>query len=420
MNNKHSFKLSDYNTSLYFYNRSDSRNDESHYKVLGILLDTLKEYGFATGSDKEVLERYSSIAKDHFEGVRNKLAFKSHRYPAGFEIKFFYDTERGQYDFDRLDKMPYITKLEFIKYIKMLQNKLIELGFKDETKDNYITPKDKIKARFVEAHWYPDIKDMNFKLSDLDGTTCESYNNKDRDNKIIHNGEIKYFRTRDGYLQRGKVYHNINNMWWVILNDSDYNNEASFSLFDLNDKDKKQLKKIKKKKLYMNPKRKEYHNQEYRIGDNLFIINCRTGLFKAVTEYGCYQHYWDRSDNHKNNILRFNKGYILNKLTKDKDEIIDFEATIKDWNETILEWRRDGSLTKKRARNLWDALAEFEDDISEEYLCREFYDVCYDNNIECPYESFSTTTKYTEDVIRFWDLFEKFRNLLRKELGVEE
>lgn len=412
-----SFRLSDYSTSLYFDNKI--RNDESHYEVLDILLNTLKEYGFNTGLDQDVLRNYKSIAKDHFEGVRNELAFKSHRYPAGFEIKFFFDTKRGQYDFDKLDKMPYITKLEFLKYIKILRNKLIELGFDDNTEVKYINSEDQLKQRFIQSS-HNQIKDMNFRLSDLDGQTDKySYNHTDRDKKIIHNGEIKYFRKRNGYLQRGKVYHNCNNMWWVIVNDTDFTNVADFELFDLTDEDKKQLKKIKKKKLYMNPKRKEYHNQEYRIGDNLFIINCRTGLFKAITEYGHYEYYWDRSDNHKGNILRFNKGYILDKLAYGRTEI-DFEATMKDWKETIIEWRRDTSLDELQARNLWNALEDFDNNMSEEYICRSFYDICYDNDIDCPYESFEPYKKYIDDVIKFWDLFEQFRDILREELGVDK
>lgn len=319
------FKLSDYSTSLYFYN--DISNDDSHYEILEILLNILKEHGFETGLDQEVLRNYESISKDYFEGKRNKLVFKSHRYPSGFKIKFFYDTERGQYDFDKLEKMPYITRLEFLKHIKILENKLIELGFENKTEEKYKKAEDKIKQGYVDS-WHHDIKDMNFKLSDLDGTTTESYNNKDRDKKVIHNGEVKYFRNYKGYLQRGKVYHNINNMWWVILNNSDYTNIASFELFDLNDKDKEKLKKIKKKRLYMNPKKKEYHNQEYRIGDNLFIINCRTGLFKANTNYGHYEYHWSPSDYHKENILRFNKGYILDKFQNTEE--MDFEATMKD------------------------------------------------------------------------------------------
>lgn len=416
MENK-SFKLSDYSTSLYFYN--DIRNDNSHYEILDVLLNTLKEHGFNTGLDQDVLKNYKSIAKDHFEGVRNKLAFKSHRYPTGFEIKFFYDTERGQYDFDTLEKMPYITKLEFLKYIKILKNKLIELGFEDKTKIENKSAEEKIKEDYVNCCHHENIKDMNFKLSDLDGKTDKySYNHTDRDKKVIHNGETKYFRSRRGYLQRGKVYHNINNMWWVILNDTNYTNIADFEMFDLNDKDKEQLRKIKKKKLYMNPKRREYHNQEYRIGDNLFIISCRTGLFKAITEYGYYEYHWSSSDHHKENILSFNQGYILNKFQNTEE--IDFDATMKDWKETIIEWRRDNDLTEEQARNLWTCIEELDNNMSEEYTCRTFYDACEDEDIEFPYESFSITKKYTDNVISFWNLFEQFRDILREELGIKE
>lgn len=410
-----SFKLSDYSTSLYFYN--DIRNDDSHYEILEILLNVLKEHGFEIGLDQEVLRNYKNISKDYFEGKRNKLAFKSHRYPSGFEIKFFYDTERGRYDFDKLNKMPYITRLEFLKYIKILENNLNKLGFENKTEVKYKKAEDKIKEGYVKS-CHRNIKDMNFKLSDLDGATTESYNNKDRDKKIIHNGEIKYFRNHRGYLQRGKVYHNINNMWWVILNETDYTNMASFELFDLNEKYKEQLKKIKKKKLYMNPKKKEYHNQEYRIGDNLFIINCRTGLFKANTDYGNYQYYWSASDNFKNHLLRFNQGYILDKFQNTEE--MDFEATIKDWKETILEWRRDNDLIEEQARNLWSCLEELDNGMSEEYTCRTFYDTCEDEDIDCPYDSFTVIKKYTDDVIKFWNVFEEFRNILKEELKVRE
>jgi hypothetical protein len=65
---------------------------------------------------------------------------------------------------------------------------------------------------------------------------CEveyGYNKTDRDRKEIKNGQIKYFRdSRSGRLQRGMVFHNINNMWWVILNGIEYRNIACFQLFD--------------------------------------------------------------------------------------------------------------------------------------------------------------------------------------------
>lgn len=410
------FTLSDYRASINFY--SNDMADNSHYNILDILLNTLKENGFKVQIDQEVFNRYSSIAQDYFEGFYNKLTFKSHRYPSGFEIKFFYDTERGEYDFDKLDKMPYITKLECIKFINIIKNKLLELGFKDVTTPKYKFAVDNIKQKYINEWHHENIDNMNFKLSDLDRQTTESYNNKDRDKNIIYNGQIKYFRDRNGYLQRGKVYHNINNMWWVITNDIEYRNVASFELFDLNDMDKRHLKKIKFIKKYMNPKRKEYSNQEYRIGDNLFIINCRTGLFKAITEYGCYKYHWSASDKYKENLLSFNKGYILDKFSYNKElEEIDYENTIKDWKRTILEWRRNNDLDKRIARELYDCIEnDLDDTMSEEYLCKTFYDKCFDNDIDYPYEDFSVTNKYTNDTNSFWNLFEQFRDILKEEL----
>lgn len=58
--------------------------------------------------------------------------------------------------------------------------------------------------------------------------------------------------------------------------------------------------------------------------------------------------------------------------------------------------------------------------MSEEYTCRTFYDACYEESIDCPYESFSVTTKYTDDVTKFWNVFEEFRNMLKEELNILE
>ena len=61
----------------------------------------------------------------------------------------------------------------------------------------------------------------------------------DRDKKTIRNGDIKYFRGRDGYLYRGRVYHDLNNMWWVITDKYTVRKAAAFELFDLGPDDKR-------------------------------------------------------------------------------------------------------------------------------------------------------------------------------------
>lgn len=103
---------------------------------------------------------------------------------------------------------------------------------------------DRIKDRFVKS-WHHPQENMDFELSELDGTTYEKYNSTDRDKNVIHDGDIKYYRGWDGYLRRGKVYHNINNMWWVIVNKYEWNNIASFELFDATEEDLR-LRRYKK------------------------------------------------------------------------------------------------------------------------------------------------------------------------------
>jgi hypothetical protein len=407
---EYSFSINKSSTSFSFINDTkeshgwSDRHDWSHYIILEKLLNFMKERGFKIKHDEKVDK---VIREDHWYGRKNDLEFVANRYPRGFSIEFFqnikYENRHGgRYDFDKFKKMPYLIRLLWINEIKKMAKLLESLEIVNDTEVEYKLAEDRIKKDFVKCWHHENIKDMNFKLSDLDRQTDKyGYNHTDRDKKIIHNGEIKYFRNYKGYIQRGKVYHNINNMWWVIVNDTSYTNMADFELFDLNDEDKKHLKKIKKQKLYMNPKRIENTNQEYRIGDNLFIINCKTGLFKAVTEYGHFEYHWSSSDNHKQNIVGFNKSYILDKLAYGRTEI-DFEPTIKDWKETIIEWRKDRDIEEEKARNLWDRLEDLDSNMSEEYICRSFYDVCEDNDIDCPYESFYAKKKYTDDVIKFW------------------
>ena len=123
--------------------------------------------------------------------------------------------------------------------LKKIKELVASLGdFEDCTR---LYPKDAeewIKCRYAEE-WHHEQKDTNFNLRDLDGQEQPSYNGRDRDGKTLRNGEIKYFRYYDGYLRRGRIYHNINNMWWVIANKTEVRNVACFELFDLTPEDKR-------------------------------------------------------------------------------------------------------------------------------------------------------------------------------------
>jgi hypothetical protein len=54
---------------------------------------------------------------------------------------------------------------------------------------------------------------------------------KDKNGNKITCGDTKVFYNWNKSITRGLVYHNINNMWWVLTNDQLYN-VACFDLFD--------------------------------------------------------------------------------------------------------------------------------------------------------------------------------------------
>lgn len=210
-----------------------------HFGTLHRIFNMLRAEGFTIENDAEVAK---CIRSDYYIGRRGDLELYAHRYPAGFEIMFFQNVvienkSGGRYDFHKFQKMPYMIRLRFMKY----RDKIIALlksveDLKDESRAEPRLSEEWIKARYVEE-WHHEQKDMNFLLSDLDGQTQEPYNSRDRDGKTVHNGEVKYFRHWNGRLYRGRVYHNINNMWWVILDRFTVRNVASFELFDLTPED---------------------------------------------------------------------------------------------------------------------------------------------------------------------------------------
>jgi hypothetical protein len=236
------FCMNKYYASFKLVNDTDEKHDTfgnkwSHYAVLHRLINFMISRGWAIEHDKDV---HKIIRKDFWYGRKGDLEVYAHRYPRGFEFEFcqnivFTNPNGGRYDFDKFDKMPYMIKLLFLNETRHMKAFLetIVPGIVDDTRIEYKLVADKIKAHYIES-WHHSQKSMDeFELSDLDGQTNEySYNHTDRDKKIIYNGQIKYFRHWNGHLMRGKVYHNINNMWWVILNAYEYTNIANFCLFD--------------------------------------------------------------------------------------------------------------------------------------------------------------------------------------------
>lgn len=234
---RHTFSISQRHAMLRLNKKGQSRDD--HYPILHRLLNFMKSRGFEVGRDTLIQKNYKCLNKDHWYGRKGFLEFKASRYPAGFDLEFFQNVvfenpHGGCYDFDKYKKMPYLIKLLFRNEMKHAKAFLEYLNCIDISDTIYKYAVDKIKQRFVDSWHHPQKSMDEFELKDLVGLFPEeSYNHTDRDKKIIRNGDVKYFRSRGtGRLMRGVAYHNINNMWWVLLNKTEYTNVADFELFD--------------------------------------------------------------------------------------------------------------------------------------------------------------------------------------------
>lgn len=223
-------------------------NGKISHPVLLEIFDMMRERGWFIQTDQETLRDYPCIAKDYFEGRKGNLLFKSHKYPAGFEIEFYQEINTvnrsgGYYDFDKLELMPYLIRCSFNVEVNHIRKVFEKNGYVEKSEPVFKNATEKVMHKIKTCCHYSEGK--TDKQPD--------YNATDKDKKRLKDGQVKYFRDHKGRLMRGTVYHNINNMWWVVINDFAYRNKACFELFDIDTEENKQRKLIKLSGLH-NPK----------------------------------------------------------------------------------------------------------------------------------------------------------------------
>lgn len=220
----------------------------------------LRSSGWKIKRDPDVHKNYRILSDQHRYARKGSLELSIEINQAMVEFKFFQNVvfenkSGGQYDFDKYKKMPYLIKLLFLNETKKLSDFLHE-KFSCVTKNTDLpeTSAEHIVAlqnsnSFTRGEM-KNLKEIPVKyMSDCDF----KHNSTDRDKKNIECGQTKYFRHWNGRLYRGQVWHNINNMWWVIINKYNFTNIASFELFDLTSEDirHRRLKAVKLPKEYI-------------------------------------------------------------------------------------------------------------------------------------------------------------------------
>lgn len=246
-------KVKSFDDNLDWNNTDFYVRDESPeaLTLMNNLFNMMRLRGWTIQTDQDMLERYSCLAEDYFEGQKEDLKFKAEKYRMGFKIKFFQSINTinpygGHYDSEQFLLMPYLIRCRFLVELNHIKSFCLAAGYEDHSES--VKPKayDKIMNKIKSCWHYEEGKELpEFDLPD--------YNARDKDGKKLRNGQLKYFRDHKGRLQKGIIYHNINNMWWTILNEYEYTNKASFEFFDMDTEENRVRKYVKPSGMH-NPK----------------------------------------------------------------------------------------------------------------------------------------------------------------------
>lgn len=205
------------------------------------LINHLRQKGYNADYDPHYTEHCKCLRKDHYKATKDNVWLFISKYPAGFKIKIDIEQNNmvsssafwGSYD-DRYTKPTY------------LENKKIQLSIKhivdflstvDDIEQRETEPKDPIKKL-----WYKEKENSHIHKGASSFEELKHYcdnikmlSDKDRNGNILKCGDVKYFYSwKHGYrLCRCEVWHNINNMWWALVN-GELSNNASWEYFDYN------------------------------------------------------------------------------------------------------------------------------------------------------------------------------------------
>lgn len=199
--------------------------------LLNRVFELLRHRGFTIQTDQRIAKQYPSLADTHWEGSKGELLFKAQIYPAGFSIEFYQEVNTknpngGFYDFEKFEMMPYLIRCEFLLARKYICKLIESEGYENDANPEFKNALENVMYRIKSCCHYKEGKE----LPDYE---IPSYNAKDRDGKQLRNGQVKYFYDYKGRLMRGTVYHNINNMWWVVLNKFQFSNIGAYQFFDI-------------------------------------------------------------------------------------------------------------------------------------------------------------------------------------------
>lgn len=219
MSNTPSFTEHDTSLNLWLDDPADPAVKATH----DALVDHLRGRGFDIELDQKV---DPIIREGYHRGNKGALEVTIRRCGRCVELAFFQNVVRenrngGEYDFDKRQKMPFLLgklyELERGKIGAMMAGLGFPLIIKPKRKGMaWVDHRRAELAAFHRNHYAQPPETYNT-VSAVKGVS-------------VYDGSTVYFRSWSKRWQIGVAFHNINNMWWVLLPCGTVTNIASFDL----------------------------------------------------------------------------------------------------------------------------------------------------------------------------------------------
>ena len=155
-----------------------------------------------------------------------------------------------------------------------------------------------------------------------------------------------------------------------------------------------------------------FNNDEARWRCMWAIVNIDsdTWTFSATSDCGNYSYRWSYEDDRtfKKFLTTLNQSYFLSKISDETE--VDEKETIIRMKEYCLEQRREYSLSKEKAREIYDNIVDLENGYYDEDFEHGVY-----NKLGYDYLDFIVKT-YPNGAITFYEVvFKKLQDILRSE-----
>lgn len=202
----------------------------------------LRRRGWNIGENGYYKSNYKCLSKYHKIGFKKDCVCLMEIGGAFIRVEFgntknlWHDMPQNFWDSptdSRYTPLSYLEEVRVKLEVKKLMNFCSKYGHELIVEDKDLSPEQRIIQKLkVNTHIHGKVTCLNdIKAAIKEDSYDYLHNSNDKNKKKIICGQLKYFYDYNRRLSCGIVWHNINNMWWVICGGK-LRNVAAFDLFD--------------------------------------------------------------------------------------------------------------------------------------------------------------------------------------------